>query len=258
MNWCRLVWMSALLATLSALNASPQDGQPSPKGIETGAGTREGCEMDEPWDGGLTTNYSWMARSVRSDYCGHELTSYEVSGGELHLFTGHGSMTDIECVVWRSLVHLAVDPILSDGKVLTVEVSEVLNHFDHGEEIPGAWLSLNAPFGDPPSGKMIDIARTGTLTLDLEALLGPGIALVGITVGCDGGPMTYDQTGLVIQPGSLRVDSIKICGAEETQYTLLAGTGAGPTAPGTERTPAGERKVVSLTWPGRLEGRRMP
>ncbi|MBI2840604.1 MAG: hypothetical protein HYX75_19995 [Acidobacteria bacterium] len=226
MNWCRLGWTAALLAALSAPIASPEDDRPSQKRIETGAGTREACEMDEPWDGALTTYYPWVARSYRLPNTLPELTSYEVSAGELHLFTGHGGTEDHpDWAVYHSLVSLALDPILPEGKALTVEVREVRTEYAGWGQVAGAHILLE------PTITRIMITGTGAHTIDLESNLPPGSPLTGITLVCWGDYRT---------PGSLRVDSIKICGAEETEYTLLAGTGAGPTAPGTERTPAGE------------------
>ncbi|MBI2839002.1 MAG: hypothetical protein HYX75_11840, partial [Acidobacteria bacterium] len=213
----------------------PIAGQPSPKGIETGAVERNvtemrpGCEIDEPWDGGLTTNYPWTARSVRFPETLPQLTSYEVSAGELHLFTGHGVVnpggTNGGGAVLSSWVSLALDPILPQGKVLTVEVREVTLVQANHEIVAEAVLILESS-----QYINIEIRRPGTYAIHLERYLLPGTALTGIDL------VYWSMHGTA---GSLRVDSIEIC-EPAPESILIAGTGTGPTAPGTERISVGE------------------
>lgn len=232
MSRCRLIWTLALLAAGS--HAAPAERFEPPAEVRTAAVTSEECAMDEPWDGALTTNYPWMARSERFPDSLPVLTSYELAGDELHLFTGHGGTEDQPCwAVTSSWLWLAVDPISPQGETMTVDVRQVVRVFYdyYPEQLAGAWVELNAPLDFSSRGKVVEITGTGTLAIDLEALLGPGTTLTSISLLC------WSSCGTA---GSLRVDSIKICGAEETQYKLIAGTGAGPTAPGTERVSVGE------------------
>jgi hypothetical protein len=177
------------------------------------------CIIEESWDGALTTNYPWEARSFRFPPLDlselPELTSYDVSGGALHLFTGHGAIADqLTGYVTHSEVFLRTGGIPRDGIELTFVISDINIEYIVTcpmctEQLAGGGILLNEPGG---AYSFVSIGQSrlgngfidgpGTYTINLEDYLGPDDLLTRITFAAGSqSPAT----------GSLIVDSVTLC-----------------------------------------------